>query len=155
VSRDEVLDEAIANAWGPDYDSDADELRALFCEARGVKVASFVCDLCGNREIGSVRRIPYGGTEHLIAGRTEDVAVADQIMRRILFENDAAGDDPRHGRRRAGLILAEPVRRDGIVSAWCPKHRRFQVSATRILKAMSSAQPGSASTVRVTATDQR
>jgi hypothetical protein len=155
VSRDEVLDDAIAAAWGSGFGWDALELHALFADGGGTQVASLVCDQCGNREIGSVRRIPFQGTEHLIAGRTEDVGVADLRMRRELFEHDAAADDSRHGRRPAALVLVEPVRSSGVVSAWCPTHGRFQAPVSMIMNAVTTAQSRGVSIVRVTATDHR
>jgi hypothetical protein len=137
VSRDEVLDEAIAEAWGPGYSYEADELRVLFADRQGTKIASVVCDQCGKREIGSVRLIPYCGTERLIAGRLEDVDVRDLRIRRELFEHDAAVDDHRRGRRSAAVWLVEPVRRDEGVMAWCSTHGHFVVPAPELTRAIA------------------
>ena len=127
-----MLDEAIAEAWGPGYGFDADELRMLFGDRQGVKIASVVCDQCGKREIGSVRQIRYGGFDHLIAGRLEDVDVRDLKIRRVLFEHDAAPDDPRRGRRSPAVWLVEPVRRGQGITAWCSRHGQLTVSVVQL-----------------------
>jgi hypothetical protein len=134
VSRDDVIEEARAVAWGPGWGLDAEEVSFQFSKGSGLQLVSELCDLCGNREVGSVRRICFDGRTVVLAGRREDVGVRDVATRRALYEHDTGSVDRR---RPASVWLVEPVR-DGLpVLAWCPGHGLLRVGAQEIADAIA------------------
>ena len=92
---------------------DAEELSFQFSKGAGLQLVSELCDLCGNREVGSVRRICFDGRTVVLAGRREDVGVNDVATRRALYEHDTGSVDRR---RPAAVWLVEPGPPGGVIA---------------------------------------
>src|SRR5262245_42720999 len=59
-----------------------------------MKAVSVICDLCGNREISSVRLIRSGGEEWVVVGQWVSHAVTQDIARRRVARAPDYAFDP-------------------------------------------------------------
>jgi hypothetical protein len=151
-----------------------EQLRHHFMQRRGRRTVSVRCDLCGNREIATVRLIAFGGRDWYVYGTRAETHNTEAIVARRMHKGwepnlirayalaQLNGVDLARARTRPGdgprinaepqtetqvFTTAQPLR---LVVARCPVHGAFVVYQP----ALCEVSADEVVVVRATATDR-